>query len=260
LLLVNCLPSFCATNSSAPGSTASVALGWSPSPDTNAIGYRLRFGATSGGYTNQVDAGGATNVTIGGLQFDITYYFSVVAYDAVGRESPPSNEIAYTVPPTPSSSAPPEPTLTVQRSSAGNPGATLCLSFPANAARSYQLQVTQDFRRWRTLWTTNYAGDGLVVFYVADMAHYPKRFYRLNSMPGRAPTLAIRPPRGGPRDSPPCLSFQASAGRTYDIEATCDFLHWDPIWTTNCASDGLVTFKLSDMGGYPSRFYRLAQR
>ena len=258
LLLVSRLPLFCATSSAAPGSTGSVALGWNPSPDTNAIGYRLLFGAISGGYTNQVDAGAATSVTINGLQLNVTYYFSVVAYDAVGRQSPPSNEIAYTV--APDSLAPVAPTLSVQRVDAGINGATLRLSFQSKSATTYQLQATPDFRHWQTVCTTNCPGDGLVVFYVADMATYPKRFYRLNSMPGGAPTLVIGPPPAGQSAGALCLSFQGSAGRTYDIEATHDFLYWEALWTTNCASDGLVTFELSEIGSYPRRFYRLGQR
>jgi hypothetical protein len=82
-----------ATNSPEPGM---VALGWNPSPDTNADGYFLCWGLASGACTNLLDAGNSTNALVAGMATNVTYYFTVVAYDAVGDESPPSNEIAYT--------------------------------------------------------------------------------------------------------------------------------------------------------------------
>ncbi|MGO8927524.1 MAG: beta strand repeat-containing protein [Limisphaerales bacterium] len=81
-----------ATNSPEPGM---VALGWNPSPDTNADGYFLCWGLASGACTNLLDAGNSTNATVAGMATNVTYYFTIVAYDAAGDESPPSNEIAY---------------------------------------------------------------------------------------------------------------------------------------------------------------------
>lgn len=75
-----------------------VALGWNPSPDTNATGYFLCWGVSSDACTNLLDAGNATNATVAGLAPNVSYYFSVVAYGAAGQESPPSNEIAYSAP------------------------------------------------------------------------------------------------------------------------------------------------------------------
>jgi hypothetical protein len=56
------------------------------------------------------------------------------------------------------------------------------------------------------------------------------------------------------------LSFQGSAGRNYDIQASQDLQHWATLWTTNCASDGLSVFEVTDMANYPRRFYSLSQR
>ena len=83
------------TNSPAPGG---VVLRWNPSPDTNATGYFLCWGLASEACTNRLDAGKATTVSVGHLQPDLTYYFTVVAYDAAGRESLPSNEITHRIP------------------------------------------------------------------------------------------------------------------------------------------------------------------
>jgi hypothetical protein len=86
------------TNLPAPGL---VALGWNPSPDANADGCFLCWGLARDACTNLLDAGNSTTATVGGLAINVTYYFSVLAYDAAGDESVPSNEIAYTntVPP-----------------------------------------------------------------------------------------------------------------------------------------------------------------
>jgi hypothetical protein len=155
---------------------ATVALRWNPSPDTNAVGYFLLYGTTSGTYTNQVDVGNTHNATVTGLAADAVYYFSVVAYDSTGDESPPSNEIAYTVPAgSPTGVGPP---LGIGFGG-GTAGAILRLSFPGSAGSTYDLQASQDLQQWHTLWTTNCASNGLILFRVTDMANYPSRFYRL---------------------------------------------------------------------------------
>ena len=82
-------------NSPEPGE---VALGWNPSPDTNATGYFVCWGLASGACTNFLDAGNVTNTTVAGLVATVPYYFTIVTYDAAGDQSPPSNEIAYTQP------------------------------------------------------------------------------------------------------------------------------------------------------------------
>ncbi|MGD0261291.1 MAG: fibronectin type III domain-containing protein [Verrucomicrobiota bacterium] len=84
-----------ATNAPASGL---VALGWNPSPDTNATGYFLCWGLSSDACTNLLDAGDSTSATVAGLATNAAYYFSVVAYDSMGDESPPSNEISYSPP------------------------------------------------------------------------------------------------------------------------------------------------------------------
>ena len=76
----------------------SVTLAWNPSPDVSVVGYNVHYGATSGTYTNTVDAGTATNRTIPGLIEGRTYYFAATAYNTTGLESAFSNEMGYTVP------------------------------------------------------------------------------------------------------------------------------------------------------------------
>jgi hypothetical protein len=165
---------------SAPATTAPasglVSLGWNPGPDPNVTGYFLCWGLSSGACTNRLDAGNVTNTTVAGLAANVTYYFNVVAYGAAGQEAPPSNEVAYTVPADSPVGVGPE--LGVRIAGTGAGGA-LHLSFPGSAGATYDIQATQDFQHWATLWTTNCASAGLITFGVTDMADYPSRFYRL---------------------------------------------------------------------------------
>ncbi len=152
-----------------PASGLNVRLGWVPSPSTNATGYFLNWGLVSGQCTNQLDVGNVTNTTVSGLDAATTYYFNVVTYDTTGDESVPSNELVYT----------PPPTLSLQSHASGTNDATMGLSFPASAGRTYVIEATEDFQQWTTLWTTNCTISGLMVYATVDPASYAKRFYRV---------------------------------------------------------------------------------
>ena len=62
------------------------------------VGYRVYYGVASRTYTNMVDVGAATNVTISGLVEGKTYYFAATAYNILGLESDYSDEVVYTIP------------------------------------------------------------------------------------------------------------------------------------------------------------------
>ncbi len=74
----------------------SVTLAWDPSSDPDVTGYRLYEGGVSQVYTNTIDTGKATTVTVSGLVPGATYFFAVTAYTSIGLESPFSPQIAYT--------------------------------------------------------------------------------------------------------------------------------------------------------------------
>jgi hypothetical protein len=162
-----------ATNSPDPGV---VALGWNPSPDTRATGYFLCWGFASGACTNLLDAGNSTSAIIAGLATNVTYFFTVVTYDAASNESPPSNEIAYLVPVGSPAAVGPRLSIGFRGAEAG---AGSRFSFLGCAGANYDLQASQDLQQWETLWTTNCASDGLIVFDDPEMGLYPRRFYRL---------------------------------------------------------------------------------
>ncbi len=155
---------------------STVTLAWIPSPDTNVTGYLLCSGLVSGQYTNQVEVGNVTNATAVGLSPGVSYYFAVIAHDAVGNQAPPSNELPVLIPPPSSLSA----SLSApQLAPPGTGGAGLSLTFSGAAGTTYAIQATQDFITWSTVWTTNCVASGPMTFVDNAAPGYPMRFYRL---------------------------------------------------------------------------------
>lgn len=85
--------------SPSPVAASSVSLAWDASTDPSAAGYNVYFGSASRSYTNVVDAGNGTSVTVSTLVPGATYYFAATTYNASGLESDYSIEVSYTVPP-----------------------------------------------------------------------------------------------------------------------------------------------------------------
>ena len=85
----------------------SLTLAWDQSADSSVTGYRVYYGGASRSYTNSVDAGTATSVTISGLEDGSTHFFAATAYNNIGLESTYSSEIAVTLAGTNGSITPP---------------------------------------------------------------------------------------------------------------------------------------------------------
>src|SRR6516225_8186017 len=83
---------FLAIAGTARASTLTIA--WDPSSDPSVAGYVLYWGAQSGVYTNSLNVGLQTSQPIGGLVNNITYYFTVRAYNSAGALSDPSTEVS----------------------------------------------------------------------------------------------------------------------------------------------------------------------
>lgn len=86
-----------------------ITLAWNPSSSPNIAGYRLHCGVTKGVYIQTIEVGNATSILVSNLVAGKTYFFVVTAYNTIGLESAPSNEISYLVP---SSSPTPTPAPT----------------------------------------------------------------------------------------------------------------------------------------------------
>src|SRR5262245_45375010 len=72
---------------SSSSEASSVTLAWAPSTDPMVTGYNIYSGTVSHGYTNIVNAGAATSVTISNLVPGKTYYFAATTYTLSGLES-----------------------------------------------------------------------------------------------------------------------------------------------------------------------------
>ena len=76
--------------------TQSVTLSWDQNPEPDIAGYRLHYGTATGAYTETLDVGNVTTVTVSDLLDTASYFFVVTAFNTAGLESLPSNEATFT--------------------------------------------------------------------------------------------------------------------------------------------------------------------
>lgn len=151
--------------SSATAQSGSAVLVWSPSISPTVTGYVVSFGAASGVYLSEMDAGLDLSETITGLVPGQTYYFVVAAYESGGWESLPSTEVAYRVPIPPSIVAQPLTQLVIAGSSVG-----LAVSAVGDPPLSFQWMnglvpvagATNSFLSWSSIQAVN-AGNYAVI-------------------------------------------------------------------------------------------------
>jgi fibronectin type 3 domain-containing protein len=77
-------------------------LEWDAVTSANLDSYRVYFGETPGSYLQPsgqgIPVGNVTTYTVTGLSSSTRYYFTVVAVDKSGNESPPSNVVFKDIP------------------------------------------------------------------------------------------------------------------------------------------------------------------
>ena len=81
-----------------PAWAGGIKLAWDAAASPPVVGYKIYFGPAAGNYPSHVDVGNTTAYTVTGLVEGATYHFAATAYDALGRESGFSNDVAATVP------------------------------------------------------------------------------------------------------------------------------------------------------------------
>jgi fibronectin type 3 domain-containing protein len=72
----------------------SLLISWDPIPSTTLAGYKIKFGTTSGSYSQSVSVGKVTSHTLQSLTDGVRYYFVVVGVDANSVEGMPSAEVS----------------------------------------------------------------------------------------------------------------------------------------------------------------------
>jgi hypothetical protein len=94
-LLRACVVSLLLTISIVASPAAEVRLAWDRSAEESVAGYRVYYGTASRSYTQSVDAGAETTVTVYELQDGARFYFAAVAYNQARQESPYSDEVSW---------------------------------------------------------------------------------------------------------------------------------------------------------------------
>ena len=149
----------------------SVTLAWNPSTDPNIAGCNLYYGVASRTYTNMVNPGNVTSVTISGLVEGATYFFAATSYNILGMESDFSNEDSYTVPLTITG------TLAKLKISV-TPTRQVVLTVTGQVGSTYNIQASPDFTTWTVIGTVLVPAGGSLDITDTNAASFAKRFYR----------------------------------------------------------------------------------
>ncbi|MFN0126428.1 MAG: fibronectin type III domain-containing protein [Verrucomicrobiales bacterium] len=141
----------------------SILLSWDANTEAELDGYRVRHGEASGVYGEALDVGNVTEVVLPGMEAGTTYYFVVTAYNTLGEEGPPSDEISFTPTITPpsfvmeplSSPAPGDPALSAPRASIGGWATVEDGGFrfvvTATPGQSLRIFASNDMLNWELL-------------------------------------------------------------------------------------------------------------
>ena len=75
----------------------SLSISWAPIQDSRLAGYKIKYGTTSGIYSQSLDVGNVTSSIVPNLAEGMAYYLVVVGYDSNKAEGLPSPEASGTV-------------------------------------------------------------------------------------------------------------------------------------------------------------------
>ena len=151
-----------------PMSAAPVKLVWDVSFDLAVIGYALYYYLADFLVVNRLDLGIAQSATVSNLEAGSDYLFYVVAYDAAGVESPPSNSLLYR-PPAMSR-------LRITKMSES----TMSIQFRAAAGALCRVECASTLTspQWQTLGTATADANGNVLINDPASGRPALRFYR----------------------------------------------------------------------------------
>ena len=250
-----------------------VVLTWNQSSDPIVAGYNIYYGGASGVYTNVIDAGTSTSVTISNLVEETTYYFALTTYTAAGAASAFSGEVSYTVP-VPANKPPklnPVNNLTVNANSgvqtvnltgisSGSPGGNQILTVTAISSDTNLVSnptvnyISTNGSAVLTFSPTGNTNGSATITVTVDNGGASNNIIarsfvvavglvteRLHRMPGGQMVLTVSGPVGG----------------SHVIQTSTDLVHWAPFSTNTIPPGGSVD--IVDLNpNSPQKFYRAA--
>ena len=246
-----------------PASQANfVTLIWNPSVDSNVAGYKIYYGVTSGLYTNTIDVGNVTNVTISGLAPYTTYFFAAKSYDSYGVLSDFSNETKLMVYPpatvSPTSNVPGQITFKILGGVNVVSAVTNVISSVTNVVPGvtnyynvlYAVQASTDLIHWVAI-QTNVAPFTFVDPNASEFSH---RFYRTiniaSPVADSMPVFAPKPFVNGQ------LTFNVpgitNVPLQYVVQASTDLENWVSLQTNTSP----FVFVDTNANQFSQRFYR----
>jgi hypothetical protein len=223
-------------------------LAWNLSQDVSVTGYALYYGITGSSATNRQALGLTNAVTLFNLLTSANYFFYVVAYDAEGVESLPSNVLYYQ----PQTLSPLKLTSPVQ--------GTMNLQFRAAPGSVCLIQYTPTLNpaQWQILGSATADSNGNITINDLVSRNIPSRFYRavLYSSPQVLSALAITASVAGTIT----IQFHAATGTVCRVQYTPSLNppQWQTLGSATADSNGNVTMTDQPPGNTPSRFYRAA--
>jgi predicted phage tail protein len=75
---------------------AEIKLAWNANPEPNVVRYQVIYGEAGGALATTLSAGNSTTATVSGLTPGVTYHFAVIAINAAGLSSEPSEPVSGT--------------------------------------------------------------------------------------------------------------------------------------------------------------------
>ena len=241
---------------------------WDPSPDASVAGYRLYYGSSSGNYSQSVNAGNATQVTVSNLTAGATYYAAVTAYNTAGLESVKSNEVSFVaVNNTPPANVPPTVGLT-SPSNGASFAALANITLSATASDSDGTVAKVEFYNGTALvatvsaapytftWTGVAAGTYTFTAKAYDNAgavttSAPSTVTVIGATVNKPPTVSLtNPVNGASFTAPANITLSASASDSDGTVTKVEFYNGATLVATSTASPYGVTFTGVPVGVY----------
>ena len=221
-------------------------LAWNLSQDDSVTGYALYFGIAGSSETNRQVLGMTNTVTFFNLLASSNYFFYVVAYDANGLESPPSNILYYK----PQALSPLKLTSPIQ--------GTMNLQFRVAPSSVCLIEYTPSLNpaQWQILGGATADSNGNITITDSEAGSSPTRFYRavLYSSPQVLSSVTLASVVAGTVT----LQFHAVPGTVCQVQYTPSLnpAQWQILGGATADDNGNVTMTDQPPANTPGRFYR----